>query len=110
MSLVPRYDISIRASLGVQTLLRNDPEFAGEMPSAAERGDVDARYAMGLIYADGRGAAQDEVKSYYWLTRAIDQGDKDAQTLLHAVVAVMTKKQFQQARQLVAITRPHPHR
>jgi TPR repeat protein len=88
-------------NLSIQTLLKNDPEFAGEMLAAAEGGDVDAQYAMGLIYAEGRGAAQDEVKSYYWLTRAIGQGDKDAQTLLHAVAAAMTQEQFEQARQLV---------
>ena len=88
-------------NLSIQTLLRNDPEFAGEILSAAERGDVDAQYAMGLIYAEGRGAVQDEIKSYYWLSRAIDQGDKDAQTLLYAIAATMTQEQFEQARQLV---------
>ena len=89
------------ADLSVLRLLRNDPEAAAEMLAAAEQGDVDAQYAMGLIYAEGRGVAQDEVRAHYWLSRAIEQGDADAQTLLQIVAFNMTDAQFEQAGQLL---------
>ena len=52
-------------NLSVLSLLRNDPEVAAEMLAAAEKGDVDAQYGMGLIYAEGRGVVSDLVSSYY---------------------------------------------
>lgn len=88
-------------NLSVLSLLRNDPEVAAEMLSAAETGDVDAQYGMGLIYAEGRGVAVDLVKSYYWLSRAIKQGDRDATTLLQVVAVSMSQEQVDQARQLL---------
>lgn len=88
-------------NLSVLTLLRNDPQVAAEMLAAAETGDVDAQYGTGLIYAEGRGVAVDEVKSYYWLSRAIEQGDTDAHILLHVVAVSMSQEQVEQARQLL---------
>ena len=55
------------ANLSVLRLLRNDPDAAAEMLVTAERGDVDAQYAMGLIYAEGRGVTQDEAGYRYAL-------------------------------------------
>ena len=45
---------------------------AARLIAAAERGDMDAQYAAGLVYAEGRGVPQDAVQSYYWLTRAVE--------------------------------------
>ena len=86
------------ADMSALRLLRNDPEAAAEMLRAAEQGDVDAQYGMGLIYAEGRGFEQDEVRAYYWLSRAIDQGDTDARLLLQVVAFSMTADQIDQAR------------
>lgn len=82
-------------------LLCNDPEVAEEFLQAARRGDVDAQYGMGLIYAEGRGVPQDESKAYFWLTRAMEQGDQEADVLRNIVATSMTPGQFLQARQLV---------
>lgn len=85
------------ANLADLVLLRNDPAVAAEFLQAAINGDVDAQYGMGLIYAEGRGVEQDEVRALYWLTRAIEQGDRDA-VLLRQVVAVnMTAEQLAEA-------------
>lgn len=67
------------ADLSGLNLLRNDPDKAAELIAQAERGDMDAQYAAGLIYAEGRGVAIDLVQAYYWLTSAIAQGDSDAE-------------------------------
>ena len=85
------------ANLADLVLLRNDPAVAAEFLQAAINGDVDAQYGMGLIYAEGRGVEQDEARALYWLTRAIEQGDRDA-VLLRQVVAVnMTAEQLAEA-------------
>ena len=52
---------------------------------------------MGLIYTEGRGVERDEAGSFYWLTRAIKQGDRDAEQLCNVVAAGMTAGQFDQA-------------
>lgn len=91
--------------ISIQALLRGDPEIVTGLLAAAEQGDVDAQYRVGLIYAEGRGVAQDEVKSFYWLSRALQQGDTGAQTLLQVVAAAMTPEQHREAMELAGA--PH---
>jgi TPR repeat protein len=82
------------ADLRSLVLLRNDPEAATRFLAQAEQGDVDAQYAIGLIYAEGRGIAQDEASAFYWLSRAVEQGDRDADLLRQVLSATMTDAQF----------------
>jgi len=89
------------ANLADLILLRNDPAVAAEFLQAAIKGDVDAQYGMGLIYAEGRGVEQDEARAIYWLTRAIGQGDKDAAVLRQIVAASMTPEQLAEAESLI---------
>ena len=89
------------ADLRSLILLRNDPDAAAELLQEAEKGDVDAQYGMGLVYADGRGMPVDEVRAFFWLTRAIEQGDKDAEKLRRIVAMRMTDDQFDAAEQLL---------
>ena len=89
------------AKLSDLVLLRNDPVVAAEFLRAAKEGDVDAQYGMGLIYAEGRGVEQDEAKSFYWLTRAIQQGDSGAVVLRKVVAAGMSAEQFDRAELLL---------
>jgi len=84
-------------NLAALTLLRNDPAVADEFLQAATQGDVDAQYGMGLIYAEGRGVEQDEARSFYWLTRAVEQGDNGAAVLRKVVATGMTAEQFDRA-------------
>ena len=93
------------ADLTGLNLLRNDPEAAARLIAEAEQGDVDAQYAAGLIYAEGRGVEIDLVQAYFWLTRAIDQGDGDAELLRRMVAMQMDDPQFDDARRLVELVR-----
>ncbi|MCB1802267.1 MAG: sel1 repeat family protein [Gammaproteobacteria bacterium] len=93
------------ADLSGLNLLRNDPVKAAEMIAEAERGDMDAQYAAGLIYAEGRGVPLDLVQAYYWLTRAVDQGDSDAELLRRVVAAQMSDDQFEAGKHLVMMAR-----
>lgn len=91
------------ADLRGLVLLRNDPEMAARLIAEAEQGDMDAQYAAGLIYAEGRGVEPDPVQAYFWLTRAVEQGDSDAETLRRIVASQMSDAQFAAARRLVTV-------
>lgn len=83
-------------------LLRNDPATVHRVRDAASRGEVDAYYALGLIYAEGRGVAIDLAQAHYWLSLAIDQGDKDAELLRNIVGSQMTDQEYEAAQRLRA--------
>ena len=93
------------ADLRGLNLLRNDPEAAARLIAEAERGDMDAQYAAGLVYAEGRGVDPDLVQAYFWLTRAVEQGDADAERLRRYVAAQMTDSEFADARRLLKSAR-----
>lgn len=97
------------ADLRGLNLLRNDPQAAARLLAQAEQGDIDAQYAAGLIYAEGRGVGIDLVQSYFWLSKAIDQGDGDAELLRRQVAVQMSDTEFAAARRLLeAAARAQP--
>ena len=49
----------------------------------ANSGDARAQYELGLSYYRGDGVAKDMVMARQWLTKAAEQGDRDAQVLLN---------------------------
>jgi len=53
-----------------------------ETRADAERGDVVAQYNLGMMYADGRGVAQDDAQALTWFRKAADQGNAGAQDKL----------------------------
>jgi TPR repeat protein len=75
-------------------LWRNDPEHAAQVREKAEVGNVHAQYALGLMYAEGRGLQQDEIQAYVWLSRAAEQGDQDAVTLRYVLLSQMDAGQI----------------
>ncbi|MGB5201878.1 MAG: sel1 repeat family protein [Sedimenticolaceae bacterium] len=93
------------ADLRGLNLLRNDPEAAARLIAEAETGDMDAQYAAGLVYAEGRGVEPDLVQAYYWLTCALEQGDADAEKLRFYVAAEMRDNEFAEARRLVRLAK-----
>jgi TPR repeat protein len=83
-------------------LLRNDPSKVGPVREAAQRGEVDAQYALGLIYAEGRGVPIDLAQAHYWLSLAVEQGDKDADLLRNIVGSQMSDDEYAAAKRLRA--------
>jgi len=49
---------------------------------AAEQGDADAQFQAGMIYAMGKGIAEDDKQAADWLGKAAGQGHRKAQTKL----------------------------
>ena len=81
-------------------LLRNDPSKVPLIRELAQQGDMDAQYAMGLIYAEGRGVEIDLAQSHYWLSLAVDQGDRDADLLRNVVGSRMSDAEYEAAKRL----------
>jgi len=78
-------------------LWRNDPVHAERVRKEAEADNIDAQYALGLMYAEGRGLKQDEIQAYIWLSRAAQQGDQDAVTLRYVLLSQMDAGQIEAA-------------
>ena len=76
-------------------LLRNDPSKLPLIHARAQAGEVDAQYAMGLIYAEGRGVEIDLAQAHYWLSLAVAQGDRDADLLRNIVGSQMTDAEYE---------------
>ena len=83
-------------------LLRNDPAKVPLIRDLALKGEMDAQYAMGLIYAEGRGVEVDLAQSHYWLSLAVEQGDRDAELLRNVVGSRMTDDEYAAAKRLRA--------
>lgn len=81
-------------------LLRNDPAKVARVREAAERGEMDAQYALGLIYAEGRGVEIDLARAHFWLSLAIAQGDTDADLLRNIIGSRMSDVEFAAAKAL----------
>ncbi len=83
-------------------LLRNDPAVVERVREAATRGEADAFYALGLIYAEGRGVSVDLAQAHYWLSLAIERGDEDADLLRNIVGSQMSDHEYEAAKRLRA--------
>lgn len=81
-------------------LLRNDPAVVERVREAAARGEADAFYALGLIYAEGRGVGVDLAQAHYWLSLAIERGDEDADLLRNIVGSQMSDHEYEAAKRL----------
>ena len=88
-------------------LYRNDPELARVIEENALQGDKNAQYALGLIYAEGRGVQYNPVESYAWLTAAAMQGDKDALLLRSMIAGIMTEDAIEEAEERAGILMMH---
>ena len=69
------------------TLQANDWKNApiSEVQKAAEQGDVDAQFNLGVMYEQGKGVAQDDKQAVAWFRKAAEQGNVYAQYMLGAM-------------------------
>ena len=68
-------------------------------------GDVDAQFAVGMIYADGRGVKRDLVQAFFWMSRAIDQGSKEAVECCQSIRSQMSSEDHERALYLIGAVR-----
>lgn len=57
-----------------QAFIRLKPE--------AEKGNIDAKYAVGYMYYYGQGVVEDRKKAFYWISAAARAGQPDAITAM----------------------------
>ncbi len=73
--------------------------FAESKP-LAERGDADAQYMLGYLYARGQGVRRDLVRAYLWFTLAAWQGDAFAADAVIALARRMKREDIATAETL----------
>ena len=64
---------------------------------AAEQGDADAQFNVGLVYAKGQGTSQDYVLAHMWFSLAGSQGVEEAMMWRNTVEQRMFKQQIKEA-------------
>jgi TPR repeat protein len=76
----------------------------------AERGDGDAEYRLGLLYANGQGVGRDYVLAYMWWTLADLNGDSEAIYARDDIETVMSLAELKEAQRLASDWRAKPER
>ncbi len=77
-----------------------------ETEPVAGRGDMDAQFMLGFLYARGEGVARDAVRAYLWYALAARQGDRFAADDLAALARRMTAAELAKAETLLRRWRP----
>lgn len=83
-------------------LLRNDSSIEPDIRKEAMAGNPHAQFALGLIYAEGRGVPLDLSTAYAWLTLAVLQGDREAECLRNIIGCDISDDEFSRGKQLAA--------
>ena len=69
---------------------------------AAEQGDVDAQFNLGVMYYKGEGVPKNFVYAHMWFNIAASQGNKKAVESRDLVAKEMTSSQIEKAQELAA--------
>ncbi len=67
---------------------------------AAEQGDAQAQYDLGVMYDSGQGIPEDDVQAYAWLNVAAAQGFDSAQKVKERIAKNMTGDEIAEAQKL----------
>ena len=72
----------------------------------AERGDNRAQYWLGIMYVEGKGVPQDDVRAHMWLSLAADGGNRAARLGRDGIARRMSAAELAEAERLAAAWRP----
>ncbi len=65
--------------------------------AAAEQGNAEAQYNLGLMYLEGQGVKQDNVEAYAWIRTAAAQGRRGTLEIRQTLLREMTPSQEDRA-------------
>ncbi len=65
--------------------------------AAAEQGNAEAQYNLGLLYLEGQGVKQDNVEAYAWIRTAAAQGKRGTLEIRQTLLREMTPSQEDRA-------------
>jgi TPR repeat protein len=68
---------------------------------AAEHGNAQAQYNLGVIYYEGCGTARSEEQAYLWCSLAAEQGDERAVDLCRTISERMSPDQLAKVQERV---------
>jgi hypothetical protein len=77
-----------------------------EFQPLADRGDGDAQFMVGYLYASGKGVPQDYVRAHLWFNLASAQGSDRAIDAREKIAEVMTPQQIAEAQKLAREWQP----
>ena len=93
-----------------QGVLQDDAEAVRWYRAAAEQGDAEAQFNLGVMYATGKGVLQDHIQAYQWSQLAASSstdGVREAAAVIRDVMArEMTREQIDEARRLAREWKP----
>ena len=69
------------------------PKEVAELRAKAEKGDTDAQYSLGYMYANDRGTDKDEAEAYKWYLLAAAQKDEGAKKEIEKLEPTLTPAQ-----------------
>jgi len=82
-----------------EAIAQDSDDFAA-LVRAAEQGDAEAQYNLGLMYLEGLGVKQDNVEAYAWIRTAAAQGKSGTLEIRQALLRGMTTSQENRAIEL----------
>lgn len=92
---------------GVAAYRRGDYAAAlSELRPLAEQGQANAQLALGVMYTNGEGVAQNYIQAHMWLNLAASQGEKGAISYRDRVASIMTAEPIAEAEKLAREWRP----
>ncbi len=81
-------------------------EALGRFRALAERGDNRAQFWLGILYVEGKGVPQDDVRAHMWLSLAADGGNRAARLGRDGIAKRMSAAEVAEAERLAAAWRP----
>jgi TPR repeat protein len=66
-------------ALEMSAWLHKDAAALAQLRAAAQSGDANAQYWLGIMYDLGQGVPQDYAQALSWFRKSAEQGDADAQ-------------------------------
>ncbi len=87
----------IVATVSLEGVAQESDDAVASLRAAAERGDADAQYELGLMYLEGLGVKQDNAEAYAWIRTAAAQGKGGTLEIRQTLLREMTPSQADRA-------------
>ncbi len=88
------------STVSLEGVAQESDDAVASLRAAAEQGDADAQYELGLMYLEGLGVKQDNVEAYAWIRTAAAQGRGGTLEIRQALLREMTPSQEDRAIEL----------
>ena len=66
--------LDVEAKAPQEEAIKGDAKALAELRGRAEKGEADAQFNLGFMYANGLGVTKDEVEAVKWYRKSADQG------------------------------------